>query len=64
MGRLVNNAKWSSSLDGRLASDDVCIDVVKRKSGELELHLEFDAQEQAIISLSVEQRQKLLELLS
>ena len=63
MGQLVNNAKWSSSLDGRLASDDVCIDVEPFKDGSVEIHFEFDAQEQATIKLSEEQKQQLIKKL-
>ena len=65
MGNLINNAKWESSIDGRLAEDDVCIEVVPSfQDGSVEIHLEFDAQEQAIIKLSEEQKQQLISKLS
>lgn len=65
MGNLINNAKWSSSMDGRLSNDDVCIEVQSDfQDGSVEIHLEFDAQEQAIIKLSEEQKRQLISKLS
>lgn len=56
---MINNAKWHSSLDGRMSNDDVCIDVIKGKDGSAELHFEFDAQEQAFIKLTKDQVRQL-----
>lgn len=56
---MINNAEWHSSLDGRMSNDDVCIDVRKHKDGSAELHFEFDAQEQAYISLTKDQVRQL-----
>ena len=58
--RAINNVKWHSSLDGRMASDDVCIEVEVGKDNSVEVHFEFDAQEQAIIKLSEDQKEDLI----
>lgn len=63
MGDMINNAKWQSSISGRLAGDDICIEVLPNSDGSTEIHLSFDAQEQAIIQLSVEQKQQLIKKL-
>ena len=65
MGNLINNAKWESSMDGRLAKDDVCIGVRNDyRNGSAEIHISFDAQEDAIIKLSEEQKRELISKLS
>lgn len=65
MGNLINNAKWESSMDGRLAEDDVCIGVRNNHhNGSAEIHISFDAQEDAIIKLSEEQKRQLISKLS
>ena len=61
--RAINNAKWESSLSGRMASDDVCIDVDNFEQKGCELKFEFDAQEQAIIILDEKQKQQLIKKL-
>lgn len=64
MGNLINNAKWKSSIGGRLAKDDVCIGTRGNiKDGSVEIHISFDAQEDAIIKLSEEQKQQLIKKL-
>jgi hypothetical protein len=59
MDRLINNAKWSSTLDGRMSEDDVCIEVLSSGSG-AEIYLAFDSQEEATIKLSADQIQELI----
>lgn len=61
--RAINNGKWQSSLTGRMAEDDVCIDVDNFKDKGCELKFEFDAQEQAIINLNEKQKQQLIKKL-
>ena len=62
--KAVNNAKWDSSISGRMASDDVCIETEHNKFDDsVELHLTFDSQEQAIIKLNEEQKQQLIKKL-
>ena len=52
-------------MDGRLSNDDVCIGVrSNHHDGSVEIHLEFDAQEQAIIKLNEEQKRQLISKLS
>jgi hypothetical protein len=58
--RAINNANWQSSLDGRMASDDVCIETAVHKDGSAELQFEFDAQESAIIILTEKQKEQLI----
>lgn len=58
--RAINNAKWQSSLDGRMSADDVCIETAVHKDGSAELNFEFDAQEQALIRLTKQQKEQLI----
>lgn len=58
--RAINNAKWQSSLDGRMQSADVRIETAVHKDGSAELQFEFDVQKHAIIKLTIQQKEQLI----